>query len=76
MLRAQAQHHCATFERALAQAPRAAMPALLPAALVPGYLAVMSRPDYDPFRTPVEVPQWRRQWALWRAARRYSRAMA
>jgi phytoene synthase len=76
MLRDRAQNHLAAFERALAQAPRVAMPALLPAALVPGYLAVMYRPDYDPFRTPVEVPQWRRQWALWRAARRYSRAMA
>jgi phytoene synthase len=75
-LRVQAQEHLAAFERALAQVPRAAMPALLPAALVPGYLAVMNRPDYDSFRTPVEVPQWRRQWALWRAARRYSRAMA
>ncbi len=76
MLREQARDHVAAFERALAHVPRAAMPALLPAALVPGYLAVMNRPDYDPFRTPVEVPQWRRQWALWRAARRYSRAMA
>ena len=36
----------------------------------------MEQPDYDPFRTAVEVPQWRRQWALWRAARRYSRADA
>jgi phytoene synthase len=75
-LHTRAHEHLAALERALAQVPRAAMPALLPAALVPGYLAVMNRPDYDPFRTPVEVPQWRRQWALWRAARRYSRAMA
>jgi phytoene synthase len=76
MLRDRAQNHLAVFERSLAQVPCAAMPALLPAALVPGYLAVMNRPDYDPFRTPMEVPQWRRQWALWRAARRYFRAMA
>jgi phytoene synthase len=51
------------------------MPAFLPAALVPGYLAAMERHDYDPFRTAVEVAQWRRQWTLWRAARRYGRAM-
>lgn len=76
MMRGRAREHLATFEQMLPQVPRAAMPALLPAALVPGYLAVMDRPNYDPFRTPVEVPQWRRQWALWRAARRYSRAMA
>lgn len=47
-----------------------ALSAFLPAALVPGYLRRMERRDYDPFRTPVEVPQWRRQWTLWRAAGR------
>ena len=46
---------------------------MLPVALVPGYLRLMERPDYDPFRTAVEIPQWRRQWTLWRAARQYSR---
>ena len=40
-----------------------AAPAFLPVALVRGDLA---RSD---------LPQWRRQWTLWRAARRYSRAM-
>ena len=47
----------------------------LPVALVPGYLSVMERPGYDPFRSAVEVSQWRRQWVLWRAARRWSRVM-
>ena len=32
-------------------------------------IARMERADYAPFRTPVEVPQWRKQWRLWRAAR-------
>ncbi len=45
------------------------IPALLPVALVRAYLARMERADYDPFRTPVDVPQWRKQWLLWRAAR-------
>jgi len=45
------------------------IPALLPAALVRTYLARMERGDYDAFRTPVDVPQWRKQWLLWRAAR-------
>ena len=45
------------------------IPAFLPAALVPLHLRAMERRDYDPFRTPLEVPQWRRQWTLWRAAR-------
>ncbi len=74
-LRGEARRRLAAFERALAQTPAAAMPALLPVALVPGYLAVMERRGYDPFRTAAEVPQWRRQWTLWRAARRYAGAM-
>jgi hypothetical protein len=28
----------------------------------------MERRGYRPFR-PGEIPQWRRQWRLWRAAR-------
>ena len=74
-LRKEARRHFAAFESALPQLPSAAMPAFLPAALVPAYLAIMERPNYDAFRSAAEVPQWRRQWALWRAARRYSRAM-
>jgi phytoene synthase len=75
MLRTRAREHFTAFEQALPHAPAAAMPALLPVALVPGYLSLMDRPDYDPFRTAVEIPQWRRQWVLWRAARRYARIM-
>jgi 15-cis-phytoene synthase len=26
----------------------------------------MERRDYDPFHTSVDLPQWRRIWALWR----------
>ena len=75
VLRTRAREHLEAFEAQLAQLPAATMPAFLPVALVPGYLAVMEQAGYDPFRTLVEVPQWRRQWALWRAARRYSRLM-
>jgi phytoene synthase len=46
--------------------------AVLTFALVPLYLERMERADYDPFRTAIDVPQWRRQWTLWRAARRLS----
>jgi len=52
---------------------RDAISALLPLELVPLYLDRMEEADYDPFKTPVEVPQWRRQWRLWRASRRLSR---
>ena len=75
MVRTRAREHLAAFEAGLPRVPRAAMPALLLAALVPGYLRVMERGDYDPFRTPVEIAQWRRQWTLWRAARRYAGLM-
>jgi phytoene synthase len=44
--------------------------AFLPLALVPLYLKRMESADYRPFATVVEAPQWRRQLALWRAARR------
>jgi len=73
MLRTRAREHLAAFEAELPRVPAAALPALLPVALVPSYLAPMDRRDYDPFRTAVEVPQWRRQWMLWRAARRYGK---
>jgi phytoene synthase len=75
ILRTRARDHLVACEQELARVPAATMPAFLPVALVPGYLAVMNRPDYDPFRTAVEVAQWRRQWVLWRAARRYRRIM-
>ena len=75
MLRTRAREHLVAFESQLTGVPPATMPAFLPVALVPGYLAAMESRDYDPFRTVVEVPQWRRQWTLWRAARRYARIM-
>jgi 15-cis-phytoene synthase len=68
-MRALARDH---FDRALAAKwPDAIAAAFLPLALVPLYLKQMERADYRPFETPVEAPQWRRQWTLWRAARRF-----
>ncbi|MDP2357481.1 MAG: phytoene/squalene synthase family protein [Beijerinckiaceae bacterium] len=43
---------------------------LLPLAVVGPMLARMERRGFDPFRDVAEPPQWRRQWALWRAARK------
>ena len=45
-------------------------PAFLPVVLVEPYLKRMERADFNPFRTPADLPQWRRQWILWRAAQR------
>ena len=53
--------------------PRPLVPAVLPVALTDLYLERMERRDYAPLATPVVVPQWRRQWALWRAARALGR---
>jgi phytoene synthase len=53
--------------------PTAARVAFLPLTLVPLYLGRMERREYDPFATPIEVPQWRRQLRLWRTARAWLR---
>lgn len=47
----------------------ATRPAFLPVALVEPYLKALEAPGRDPFRTVVDLPQWRKQWVLWRAAR-------
>jgi phytoene synthase len=69
-LRATARRHLEAGRAALAGVDRAVLPAFLPVALVEPVLTLMDRPDYDPFRTPVDPPQWKRQWWLWRAAGR------
>jgi phytoene synthase len=69
-LRAIAARELDAARAQLKSVPPHASPAFLPLALVPLYLARMERSGYEPFRTTIEVPQWRRQWALWRAARR------
>jgi 15-cis-phytoene synthase len=69
-MRGWASSRLSEAEHQLAAVSAAARPGYLPLALVRGYLSLMERPDYAPFRTLVELPQWRRQWTLWRAARR------
>jgi len=56
-------------ERA-AELPPQAVPAFLPLATVRAALARLDRSD--PF-APAAVPQWRRQWLIWRAARNPAR---
>lgn len=52
----------------IGRSPPELVPALLPVAPVGALLDRMDRPGYDPF-VPVDLPQWRRQWRIWRAAR-------
>ena len=66
--------HLAAADDLLLTAPASVLPAFLPIALVRPSLKPMEGRGYDPFES-IDVPQWRRQWALWRAARR-PRAMA
>jgi 15-cis-phytoene synthase len=68
-LRGIARGHYEEYDRAAAELPRSLAPVFLPLALVPLYLNRLERSRRRPFRL-IAVPQWRRQWALWRAARR------
>ena len=65
-----ARDHLAKARPLIAGLDRALLPAFLPAALVEPLLGRMERRGYDPFQTPIELPQWQVQWQLWRAARR------
>jgi 15-cis-phytoene synthase len=69
-LRALVRAHLAALAAHPVVRAGAAAPAFLPTALCEHYLSQMEKPGTDPLMTPVEIPQWRRQWWLWRAARR------
>jgi phytoene synthase len=71
-MRGLARRHLADAQALIGTASSAAMPALLPVALVGPTLANMERRGTDPF-VSVEIPPWRRQWLIWRAARRPAR---
>jgi phytoene synthase len=68
-LRLRARRHLEAARNLAFHAPDAVAPALLPVALVGPVLRRMERRHYHPFRS-ADLPQWRRQWILWRAARR------
>jgi 15-cis-phytoene synthase len=63
--------HLDIFYAKLPGLPDKSLPAFLPACLCEPYLRLMEKPGYDPFKTVVELPQWRRQWSLWRTSRRW-----
>jgi phytoene synthase len=70
-LRALVRSHIETFDARLPSVPDLSRPAYLAASLCEAYLRQMEKRSYDPFTTLVALPQWRRQWILWRAARRW-----
>ena len=69
-MRAIARDHLERARRLRGTIPPAIAPAFLPARLVPAYLTAMERRGYDPFRTVVDLPRWRKLAILWWAARR------
>lgn len=71
-MRLRARAHLDSARDLLATVPEAILPALLPAAPVRVALDRMEKASYRPFAV-VEPTQWRRQWLMWRAARRPGR---
>ncbi len=69
-LRQVAAGHFAKAKTAAASLPASARPAFLPLALAESDLARLDRTATDPFAHPPASPRWRRQWLIWRAARR------
>lgn len=72
-VRAHARWHLTKFRQLTDTVPAEIAPAFLPLALVEPYLARMETRGYDPYRTIIALPAWRRQWAIWRLARRFGR---
>jgi phytoene synthase len=69
-LRATARLHLAAVRPHLSGLPQAAIPALLPVALV---RPTLDRLERSGALTPAELPPWRRQLLIWRAARNPAR---
>jgi len=69
-LRSHVRHHIGRVRASVSEIPANVAPAFLPLALVEHFLKKMEAPGHDPLKTPVELSQLRRQWALWRAARK------
>jgi 15-cis-phytoene synthase len=67
-MRLRARRHLGLAAALLPYVAPEILPALLPVALIKPSLARMENRGYDPFR-PRDIPLWRRQWLIWRAAR-------
>lgn len=67
-MRLRARQHLEAARTLIAKMPAAVAPAVLPVTLARPALTRMERRFYRPYR-PSELPQWRKQWILWRAAR-------
>ncbi len=68
ILAARAMNHIKAA-RSLPKA-KSALPAFLPAATTTLYIKAVTKPSFDPFRDPADVPLYRRQLAMFRASQR------
>ena len=68
-MRGHARRHLAEAQSLVLKLPAPIKPAFLPLAVLPLNLSLLLRRKDFPFAETVDAPQWRRQWALWRAAR-------
>ncbi len=69
-LRQLARRHLAAIREGRRDIDERGAPAFLPVNLVEPLLRISEAPGIDPFAPLSPLPQWRRQWVLWRAARR------
>ena len=69
-MRARARHHQAAAMSSAEVLNMSVRVALLPLALVQARLRHVEKSGRDPFAREQNLPQWRAQWTLWRAARR------
>jgi 15-cis-phytoene synthase len=65
-MRALARDNLAKAKQGVSSLPESDREAFRLLALPELYLRAMERRDYDPYETLVDIPPWRRQWALWR----------
>jgi phytoene synthase len=63
-----AREHFQAFAGRAGPLPESLRPAFLPMAVVPGYLAAVSKKGTAVLTEPVDVPGWKRQWRIFRAA--------
>jgi len=71
-LRLRARGHLTRLAEMSAGIPEKIWPAFLPLAPLRPWLDAMERIAYQPFQPP-ELPAWRRQWRIWRAAKSLDR---
>ena len=71
-LRLRARRHLARIAERSANIPEKIWPVFLSLAPLRPWLSAMESAAYQPFRPP-ELPAWRRQWRIWRAAKSLER---